>query len=208
MSTIKTNQLAHTANGASIYTLPQTDGSAGQVLQTNGSGALSFATPTPTISEGSYSSALSGTYVDITVDSTDVIKYDLLFENVSLGGGMNWLFRLGDSGGIESTGYTVAAGYFSNSSYGATSSRTDSFNWRSVGDASFLMDGKFSLYRFNGNTWWGEGVLSRNETSDGTLYQMRGKKTLSGALTTIRIQAAPDLSESFDSGHYKLITYK
>jgi len=42
MSTIKTNQLAHTANGAATYTLPQTDGSAGQVLQTNGSGTLSW----------------------------------------------------------------------------------------------------------------------------------------------------------------------
>ena len=42
MSTIKTNQLAHTANGASIYTLPQTDGSAGQVLRTDGSGNLSW----------------------------------------------------------------------------------------------------------------------------------------------------------------------
>tara|TARA_Y100000114_G_scaffold79263_1_gene72954 strand:+ start:431 stop:1054 length:624 start_codon:yes stop_codon:yes gene_type:complete len=43
MSTVKTNQLAHTANGASVYTLPQTDGSAGQVLTTNGSGVLSWA---------------------------------------------------------------------------------------------------------------------------------------------------------------------
>ena len=45
MSTIKTNQLAHTANGASVYTLPQTDGSAGQVLKTDGSGNLSWTTP-------------------------------------------------------------------------------------------------------------------------------------------------------------------
>ena len=43
MSTIKTNQLAHTANGASVYTLPQTDGSAGQALKTDGSGQLGFA---------------------------------------------------------------------------------------------------------------------------------------------------------------------
>ena len=42
MSTIKTNQLAHTANGAAVYTLPQTDGSAGQVLKTDGSGNLSW----------------------------------------------------------------------------------------------------------------------------------------------------------------------
>ena len=45
MSQIKTNQLAHTANGASVYTLPQTDGSAGQVLKTDGSGNLSWVTP-------------------------------------------------------------------------------------------------------------------------------------------------------------------
>tara|TARA_R100000388_G_scaffold83892_1_gene62875 strand:- start:124 stop:753 length:630 start_codon:yes stop_codon:yes gene_type:complete len=42
MSKIKTNQLQHTANGAAVYTLPTTDGSAGQVLQTNGSGVLSW----------------------------------------------------------------------------------------------------------------------------------------------------------------------
>ena len=50
MSTIKTNQLAHTANNAATYTLPQTDGQAGQVLQTDGSGGLSWVSlPTPGI---------------------------------------------------------------------------------------------------------------------------------------------------------------
>ena len=42
MSTLKTNQLQHTANGAATYTLPQTDGSAGQVLKTDGSGGLTW----------------------------------------------------------------------------------------------------------------------------------------------------------------------
>tara|TARA_B100000945_G_scaffold36731_1_gene24858 strand:- start:272 stop:904 length:633 start_codon:yes stop_codon:yes gene_type:complete len=51
MSTIKTNQLVHTANGASVYTLPQTDGSAGQVLKTDGSGNLSWVSQ-PTIPTG------------------------------------------------------------------------------------------------------------------------------------------------------------
>ncbi len=43
MSKIQTNTIQHTANGAAVYTLPQTDGSAGQVLTTNGSGVLSWA---------------------------------------------------------------------------------------------------------------------------------------------------------------------
>ena len=42
MSKIQTNQIQHTANGAAVYTLPQTDGSAGQVLRTDGSGNLSW----------------------------------------------------------------------------------------------------------------------------------------------------------------------
>ena len=42
MSKVQTNQIQHTANGASIFTLPQTDGSAGQVLMTDGSGNLSW----------------------------------------------------------------------------------------------------------------------------------------------------------------------
>ena len=46
MSTIKTNQLAHTANGASVFTLPTSDGSSNQFIKTDGSGNLSFGTVT------------------------------------------------------------------------------------------------------------------------------------------------------------------
>jgi len=63
MSTIKTNQLAHTANGASVYTLPQTDGSAGQVLQTNGSGVLSWVT-LPSINQISTYRLNAGEYLE------------------------------------------------------------------------------------------------------------------------------------------------
>ena len=44
MSKIQTNTIQHTANGAAVFTLPQTDGSSGQYLKTDGSGALSFGT--------------------------------------------------------------------------------------------------------------------------------------------------------------------
>ena len=42
MSKIQANQIQHTANGAAVFTLPQTDGSANQVVKTDGSGTLSF----------------------------------------------------------------------------------------------------------------------------------------------------------------------
>ena len=71
MSTIKTNQLAHTANGASVYTLPQTDGSAGHVLQTNGSCVLSWVTPSSGITMAD--TWRLHTQYDIPHNSTQVI---------------------------------------------------------------------------------------------------------------------------------------
>lgn len=42
MSKIIANQIQHTQNGAAVFTLPTSDGSANQLLKTNGSGTLSF----------------------------------------------------------------------------------------------------------------------------------------------------------------------
>ena len=42
MSKIIANSIQHTQTGAPIFTLPTTDGSSGQFMKTNGSGALSF----------------------------------------------------------------------------------------------------------------------------------------------------------------------
>ena len=43
MSKIQANQIQHTQNGAAVFTLPTSDGSASQFIKTDGSGALSFA---------------------------------------------------------------------------------------------------------------------------------------------------------------------
>lgn len=54
MSKIITNQIQHTQNGAQVFTLPTSDGSTGQVMKTDGSGALSFATA---VADGSITAA-------------------------------------------------------------------------------------------------------------------------------------------------------
>ena len=110
MSTIKTNQLAHTANGASVYTLPQTDGSAGQVLQTNGSGVLSWVTPgagkllqTPlfAIKTDLYSTSTTGSFTDIpglslTITPTLSSSKILILANIchSISSSSDYAYRL------------------------------------------------------------------------------------------------------------------
>ena len=53
MSKIQANQIQHTQNGAAVFTLPTSDGSNGQVIKSDGSGALSFANAVDGITTGS-----------------------------------------------------------------------------------------------------------------------------------------------------------
>ena len=188
------------------FKLPNADGSANQFIKTDGSGALSFATVSESLTSGTYTSFGTGFSVDLTTTSTNVLRYDILFTGVSCGGGMDWQFQLGDSGGIETSGYEVVSSYRSNNSSNYTNNRSDAFRWTGTGSGSFIMDGKFSLTRLHNNKWFGEGLLVRTEAGS-TIYDMVGTKELSGALTTIHISASSDDSEVFDGGHFKVITY-
>ena len=183
-----------------------TYGSSGQVLTSQGSSsAPQWATPASATS-GTYTSFGTGYYVDITTTSTNIVKYDILFTGVSCGGGTDWQFQLGDSGGIENSGYEVVACYRSHNTSNQTNNRSDGFRWHGTGSDGFIMDGKFSLTRIHNNKWFGEGQLVRTEAGS-TLYDMWGTKELSGALTTIHISASSDDSEVFDGGHFKVIEY-
>jgi hypothetical protein len=129
-----------------------------------------------------------------------------MFTGVSIGGGMEWQFQLGDSGGVESSGYNTVSAYRSHNVSNKTSNPSNAFRWYGIGDASYIMDGRFTLTRIHNNKWFGEGLLLRTEAGS-TIYDMIGTKELSGALTTIRISSSYDDSEVFDGGHYKVIEY-
>ena len=206
MSKIKTNQLQHNSVGAATYTLPATDGSDGQVLQTNGSGVLSWVDPY-NITETSATSLGTAAYYDWTgLVSTNVKKYEIIIQGLSWGSAENPNFKIGDSGGLENSGYTVSAGYLSNASYAGTDFRTGGWHFRSLESASIVYDMQFTLTKFDGNKWYGEGWAQKTGDSDGTIYWVRGFKELSGALTTISLSSFN--AAVIDGGTFKLFTYK
>ena len=178
----------------------------GTVASTSYTGDGSSLTGVGKATSGTYTSVGTGYYVDITTTSTNIVKYDIMFTGVSIGGGMDWQFQLGDSGGVEGSGYEVVSSYRSHNSSNNTNNRSDAFRWHGTGSGSFIMDGKFSLTRIHNNKWFGEGLLVRTEAGS-TIYDMVGTKELSGALTTIRISSSYDDSEVFDGGHFKVIEY-
>ena len=187
MSTIKTNQLAHTANGASVYTLPQTDGSAGQVLKTDGSGNLSWVTPgagkllqTPlfVIKTDLYSTSTTGSFTDIpnltlTITPTLSSSKILILANMchSISSTSDYTYRLlrgstalGNSTvGSEGTRFGIACGT-TNASRGEPVSFhfLDSPNTTSATTYKVQVNHQNGTYRLNSRSgqWDGSSTLT------------------------------------------------
>ena len=95
-----------------IFKLPQTDGSAGQFLKTDGSGALSFATPsyTQTYTEYSTQTMSGANSYAITITGDPKVFEVSLFE-VRHVTNMNIMYRLSNSGGETTSGYYDISSY-------------------------------------------------------------------------------------------------
>lgn len=149
------------------------------------SGALSYASPLTLMAAVS----ASGTAVDFTSIPSWVRKVEVILNNVSLDGSDHLLVQIGDSGGIENTGY-VATG----DSLSSSSSSTSGFISQ-IGNASRAFTGKFSLVHIGSNLWIAS-FSGRVDTSI-SVYG-GGSKTLTGTLDRVRV--TPTGANSFDGG--------
>lgn len=141
MSKIQANQIQHTQNGAAVFTLPTSDGSANQLMKTNGSGALSFASVTTTQAAATPSVGGTGsaqhavannlTYTNVTGDynlgnvassmsASTIYGLEVYVElhhhssSASHGYLSGWLYQTGKT-------YNVDGAYFTNNMYNAYS---------------------------------------------------------------------------------------
>lgn len=171
-------------------------GTAGQALKVNSgatapewgaAGGATWLTPQATT---------SGTTKDFSIGAgAREINIDL--DNVGLDGTDNLLVQLGDSGGIETSGYIAVGGTSFDASGGnAVISSTSGFPIR-VANASREVSGTLTLRNISGNTWVASfkgavvsGVISNNSGG--------GTKTLSDTLTTVRLTRTG--SKNFDTG--------
>jgi hypothetical protein len=131
----------------------------------------------------------SGTTVDFTGIPSWAKKITVMFKEVSLNNTGGYLVQLGDSGGIETTGYvnTVFAG-------GAGGNTTGFF--LSSGAASEFISGHLVLILMGSNLW-----ISSTCANTGT---GGGTKTLSDTLDRVRITPAVG-GVNFDSGSINIL---
>ena len=154
MSKIQTNQIQHTANGAATFTLPTADGSANQVIKTNGSGVLSFTAPhwvhgTET--------ALNGNTVVIengVPDGASHIRYLLRYVSTSGTAQPFIQVELNNNGTIKNSNYIGASTTTRGSGtlVQGNSDKTDGLNlWQGYTDGGNTLFGVVDIYRIGTN---------------------------------------------------------
>jgi len=138
---VELNAPADTTSGADVVlTLPVNDGDSGQYLQTDGSGALSWAAPGATWVTGTLT-ALTGADVTITGIPSNAVQVLVTIQDSSISGTSNQFLRLGAGGTPATSNYAGStAAIFSGTSVAAGDPVT-SFNITTLTAASHSFSG-------------------------------------------------------------------
>jgi len=183
--------------GSHTLTLPDGGGSSGNFLRTDGSGTLTWATPTDTTTNLTRGTAVSatGSTVDFTSIPSGVRKITLFLNEVSTSAIAEIYFRIGADGAFESTGYQSSSNRVYSASTSDNSSTTD---WRIRKDSDDdVFNGAITMFNISGNIWVSTHVIGRIQSTLRLTSIGGGTKTLSAELDRVQIGVS---TGSFDAG--------
>ena len=145
---------------------------------------------------GTAVASTSGTSIDFTSIPAGVRRITVMFNGVSTSGTSNFLFQLGDSGGVETTGYqSVGSNYV-----GATTSTIGFVSHNTASGAT--TEGFIQFSNLTGNTWTGSGNFA--SVSQAQVVSIAGAKTLSETLDRVRITTVNG-TDTFDAGSINIL---
>jgi len=145
----------------------------------------------------------SGTSVDFTSIPSWVRRITVMFSGVSTNGTSLVQVQLGDSGGIETTGYTSAVFSTTTAPLVGVSTSTSGLLAANSVSAATSFSGVMTIVLLNtSNAWLATCTSSR---SDNTLYSLStSNKSLSDTLTQVRITTVNG-TDAFDAGTINII---
>jgi hypothetical protein len=142
------------------------------------------------------------TSADFTGIPDWVKRITVIFNAVSLSGTDAILIQIGDSGGVETTGYSSAVAFVGSSTGG--NSRTDGYVATVSGTAANTYAGAVTIVNISGNTWVATGNTIYESTSPtGFVMPSTGIKTLSAQLD--RVSVTRTGTNTFDAGTINII---
>lgn len=144
----------------------------------------------------------SGTSKDFTGIAATVKRITIMLDNVSVSGTSSLRVQIGDSGGIETTGYSGSAGFFFNASTSTASGLSGGFDVKNTQAAQSTF-GFMTLVNMSGNKWVAAWSLGGSATN--TVYAGGGVKTLDGTLDRVRLTTVNG-TDTFDLGAVNIMT--
>jgi hypothetical protein len=156
------------------------------------------------IVQGTAVASTSGTSIDFTSLPAWCKKITVMFQNLSAAGSNSrLLIQIGDSGGIENTGYNSTSAY-STGAAGASNSETTGYVMdNGGGQPSLFVTGTavITLLDPSTNLWVATHMA---ELTVGYTMFGGGRKTLSGTLDRVRITSVNG-TNTFDSGSINIM---
>ena len=217
MSTIKVDTLNEKSTNGNIaiiptgsgklvldgLTWPHADGSAGQIIKSNGSAVLSFIdAPGWTYgTEIENSSATSIEFTGIPATATDI---ELFFYLVSWTGTVTGTIVIGDSGGYETANYSGDSAAIEGTSINAATSDASAWYLRTANGAGVAFNGVVRLKRMNSAKFVYMQHTTANISADVTTQiYASGTKALSAVLDRIKMSGG-----TFDGNSTFQIRYR
>jgi len=153
----------------------------------------------------------TATTAGATVELTTVIppwatEIEVIFKGVSTNtSNQPPIIQLGDSGGYETSGYDASANHMSTGSVAGSFGYTDGFYAMRIPSqsAADIFDMVFRLTRWDPDEHYWDCVGDGNLAGASSRLFAYGKKTLSAALTSIRL-TTPGGSATFDAGEARV----
>ena len=155
---------------------------------------------------GTAVASTSGTSIDFTSIPSWVKRITVMFMGVSTSGTSQLLVRLGDSGGIETSGYIGTTTQMADASTSANYSHASNNGIVTDGgtNAAAIRYGAITLSLANASTytWVSSGTIARSDAT--TCSFIGGSKALSDTLTQVRITAVNG-TDTFDAGSITIL---
>lgn len=147
---------------------------------------------------------LTGTAINFTSIPAWVKRITVLFSSASTNGGDAPLIQLGDSGGIEATGYLGNSGVMTNGTAGSIVAYTTGFGINGTGSAAKVFHGRLTLELQDAstNTWVADGKFHQSNTT--AYVTTGGSKSLSATLDRIRITTEGG-TDAYDAGKVNIL---
>ena len=178
----------------------QANGVTKATVSASGMAIGQYTPSTSLITSGTAVASTSGTSIDFTGIPSWVKRVTVMFSGVSTNGTNFFLIQLGDSGGIETTGYvSTSSGMVNAANYTPQSSTAGyvigSFN------AADVTSGHMVITKIDGNSWVSSHTV-KNATN--IIIYGGGDKTLSDTLTQVRITTVNG-TDAFDAGSINIL---